>query len=60
MYTEIANTMQGHMDKNRFENVITEFAPKFENLKPLARELRSALFQLGMGTSLQERSTTTI
>ena len=32
------------MGKNRFKNVITEFTPEFENLKPLARELRSALF----------------
>ena len=39
IYTEIANTNQGHIDKNRFENVIVEFASKFENLKPLAREL---------------------
>jgi hypothetical protein len=46
IYTEIANTKQGHMGKNRFENVIAEFAPKFENLKPLARELRSALFPI--------------
>ena len=39
IYTEIANTKQGHMGKNRFENVVAEFAPKFEILKPLAREL---------------------
>ncbi|PQE25016.1 serine threonine- kinase Sgk2 protein [Rutstroemia sp. NJR-2017a WRK4] len=45
-YTEIANTKQGHIGKNRFENVIAEFAPKFENLKPLARELRSVLFPI--------------
>jgi hypothetical protein len=32
------------MGKNRFENVIVEFTLKFENLKPLARELQSALF----------------
>ena len=49
MYAEIANTKQGHMGKNRFENVIAEFAPKFENLKPLARELRSALFPIRDG-----------
>jgi hypothetical protein len=40
---------QGHMGKNRFENVIAEFAPKFENLKSLARELRSALFPIRDG-----------
>ena len=49
IYTEIANTKQGHMGKNRFENVIAEFAPKFENLKPLARELRSTLFPIRDG-----------
>jgi hypothetical protein len=49
IYTEIANTKQGHMGKNRFENVIAEFAPKFKNLKPLARELRSALFPIRDG-----------
>ncbi|TVY91078.1 hypothetical protein LAWI1_G002837 [Lachnellula willkommii] len=27
-YTEIADTKLGHMDKNGFENVIAEFAPK--------------------------------
>jgi len=48
-YTEIANSKQGHMSKNRFENVLTEFAPNFENLKPLARELRSALFPIRDG-----------
>jgi hypothetical protein len=49
IYTEIANTKQGHMDKNRFENVIVEFAPKFENLKPLACELRHVLFPIRDG-----------
>jgi hypothetical protein len=49
IYTEIANTKQGHMDKNSFENVIVEFAPKFENLKPLARELRHVLFPIRDG-----------
>jgi hypothetical protein len=48
-YIEIANTNQGHVGKKPFENVITEFAPKFENLKPLARELRSALFPIRDG-----------
>jgi len=37
------------MDKNRFENIIVEFAPKFENLKPLARELRDVLFPIRDG-----------
>ena len=32
------------MGKNLFEDIIAEFSPKLENLKPLARELRSALF----------------
>ncbi|PQE24972.1 serine threonine- kinase Sgk2 protein [Rutstroemia sp. NJR-2017a BVV2] len=48
-YTEIANTKQGHMGKNRFEKIIAEFAPKFENLKLLARELRSVLFPIRDG-----------
>ncbi|KAF7907344.1 uncharacterized protein EAF01_004931 [Botrytis porri] len=48
-YTEIANTKHGHMDKNRFENIVAEFAPKFENLKPLARELRHVLFPIRDG-----------
>ncbi|THV43834.1 hypothetical protein BGAL_0875g00010 [Botrytis galanthina] len=45
-YTEIANTKHGHVSKNRFEKIIADFAPKFENLKPLARELRSILFPI--------------
>ncbi|XMA19891.1 hypothetical protein WAI453_012682 [Rhynchosporium graminicola] len=49
IYTEIANTKQGHVGKNRFENVIAEFSPRFENLKLLARELRSALFLIRDG-----------
>ncbi|KAI9640307.1 hypothetical protein NHQ30_011357 [Ciborinia camelliae] len=48
-YTEIATTKNGHMDKNRFENIIVEFAPKFENLRPLARELRYVLFPIRDG-----------
>ncbi|PQE09263.1 serine threonine- kinase Sgk2 protein [Rutstroemia sp. NJR-2017a BBW] len=48
-YTEIANTKQGHMGKNRFEKIIAEFAPKFDNLKPLARDLRSVLFPIRDG-----------
>jgi hypothetical protein len=45
-YTEIATIKHGHVWKRRFEKVIAEFAPKFENLKPLARELRSVLFPI--------------
>jgi len=37
------------MDKNGFEDIITEFAPKFEELKQLARELRSILFPIKDG-----------
>ncbi|KAG9228380.1 hypothetical protein BJ875DRAFT_389540 [Amylocarpus encephaloides] len=51
-YTEIANTKQGHVVKTRFENVIVEFSPKFETLKPLARELRTALFPIRDGDIL--------
>ncbi len=49
IYTEIARNKVGDMGKNRFENIIAEFAPKFENLKPLARELRSTLFPIRDG-----------
>jgi hypothetical protein len=49
MYTEIANTKQGYMGKNRFENVIAEFASKFENLKLLAHKLQSTLFLIRDG-----------
>jgi hypothetical protein len=42
-YAEIADTKLGHIDKNGFEKVIAEFAPKFEGLKQLARELRNVL-----------------
>ncbi|KAH6667784.1 hypothetical protein B0J14DRAFT_675777 [Halenospora varia] len=48
-YRQIANTKLGHMDKNGFENIIAEFAPKFENLKHLARELRTVLFPIRDG-----------
>jgi hypothetical protein len=34
------------MDKNGFEDILTEFAPKFEVFKQLARELRSVLFPI--------------
>ncbi|KAH8598594.1 hypothetical protein B0O99DRAFT_700179 [Bisporella sp. PMI_857] len=49
MYTDIARNKMGVMGKNRFESIIAEFAPKFESLKPLARELRSALFPIRDG-----------
>lgn len=49
MYAEIANTKRGHMDKNGFEDIITEFAPKFEELKQLAREFRNILFPIKDG-----------
>ena len=46
MYTQIANTKMGHIHKHRFENIIMKFAPKFENFKPLARELRHVIFPI--------------
>ncbi|KAG9231374.1 hypothetical protein BJ875DRAFT_506723 [Amylocarpus encephaloides] len=49
IYTEIARNKVGDMDKNRFENIIAEFAPNFDNLKQLARELRSTLFPIRDG-----------
>jgi hypothetical protein len=45
-YADIARNKTADMIKNRFEKIIVEFAPKFENLKPLARELRSVLFPI--------------
>jgi hypothetical protein len=49
IYTEIARNKVGDMGKNRFENIIVEFAPNFENLKPLACELRFTLFPIRNG-----------
>jgi hypothetical protein len=37
------------MDKNGFEAIITEFALKLKELKQLARELQSVLFQIKDG-----------
>ena len=48
-YRQIASTKLGHMDKNGFEGIIAEFAPRFENLKKLARELRNVLFPIRDG-----------
>jgi hypothetical protein len=48
-YAEIASTKRGHMDRNGFEDIITEFAPKFEELKQLAQELRNILFPIKGG-----------
>lgn len=48
-YTEIGQNKLGDMDKNGFEGIIAEFAPRFENLKPLARELRHVLFLIREG-----------
>jgi hypothetical protein len=48
-YAEIARNKLGDMDKNRFEGILTEFAPKFERLKSLARELRKVLFPIKDG-----------
>lgn len=50
-YAEIAYTKRGHMDKNGFQDIIMEFAPKFEELKQLARELRSVLFPIKDGAN---------
>lgn len=48
-YTDIADTKIGHMDKNVFENIIAEFAVKFETLKQLARKLRHVIFPIKDG-----------
>jgi hypothetical protein len=45
-YTEIGQNKLGDIDKIRFKGIIAEFAPKFANLKQLARELRSVLFPI--------------
>jgi serine/threonine protein kinase len=45
-YEEIADVKLGHMDKNRFEDIIAEFPPECEELKPLARQLRRVLFPI--------------
>ena len=37
------------MDKNRFENIVAQFAAVFEELKPLARDLRNVLFPIRDG-----------
>ncbi|KAK9256934.1 hypothetical protein V1507DRAFT_165960 [Lipomyces tetrasporus] len=54
-YAEIADTKLGHMDKNGFENVVAEFAQKFENIKSLARSLRDVLFPIRDGAIFTER-----
>lgn len=48
-YAEIALNKLGDMDKNGFEDIMAEFAPKFEWLKPLARELWKVLFPIRDG-----------
>jgi hypothetical protein len=45
-YAQIARNKVGDMDKKRFENVIAQFAAVFEELKPLARDLRNVLFPI--------------
>jgi len=48
-YTQIARNKVGDMDKNQFENIIAQFAVVFEELKPLARDLRNVLFPIRDG-----------
>lgn len=43
-YTQIADMKGRHMDKKRFNGILTEFPPAFEGLKSLAEELRDILF----------------
>jgi hypothetical protein len=50
-YRQIANTKPGRIDQNGFENIVSEFAPQLESLKPLARELRNVLFQIRDGAT---------
>lgn len=46
-YAEIACNKRGDMDKLDLK----AFSPKFERLKPLARELRKVLFPIKEGTA---------
>ncbi|KAL7799783.1 serine/threonine-protein kinase Sgk2 [Trichoderma ceciliae] len=48
-YNEIGRNKLGDMDKNGFEGIVAEFAPRFEHLKQLARELRKVLFPIRDG-----------
>ncbi|KAG9238033.1 hypothetical protein BJ875DRAFT_532559 [Amylocarpus encephaloides] len=48
-YAQIARNKIGDMDKNGFERIVAEFAPNFEILKHLARELRNVLFPIRDG-----------
>lgn len=48
-YRRIARMKRGDMDKNAFEYIVSEFAPQFESLKQLARELRNVLFPIRDG-----------
>ncbi|KAI1987116.1 hypothetical protein LOZ53_004446 [Ophidiomyces ophidiicola] len=43
-YEEIADVKTGHMDANRFEDLLQEFPPEFDQGKSLCRELRGILF----------------
>ncbi|KAE8354714.1 hypothetical protein BDV28DRAFT_73102 [Aspergillus coremiiformis] len=45
-YEDIADVKRGHMDKNGFEDIINEFPPSCERLKPVARRFRSVLFPI--------------
>lgn len=37
-HLKLGQNKLGNMDKNGFESIIADFAPRFESLKPLARE----------------------
>lgn len=43
-YEEIADVKTGHMDANRFEDLLQEFPPECDKAKSLCRELRGILF----------------
>ena len=43
-YKKFTNAKRGYMDKGGFKNVLAEFSPYFETLKPLAEKLRGILF----------------
>jgi serine/threonine protein kinase len=45
-YQQIATIKEAHMGKKRFKNITAEFPPQFEDIKPLAEELRHVLFPI--------------
>ena len=53
----VYNTKRGHMDKMDLKIFSRNFAPMFEELKQLARELRGVLFPVKHGTIFTGKTT---